>query len=67
MDQRFDTAGRSLRLVNNDGTLRDYPLATVSNLQRALAAVAQRMDPQEDVLVLYLTTHGSRDAEAPLG
>ena len=62
MDGRFDTAGRSLRLVNNGGTLRDYPLATVSNLRRALAAVAQRMDPQEDVLVLYMTTHGSRDA-----
>ena len=62
MDRRFDTAGRSLRLVNNDDTLRDYPLATVSNLRRALAAVARRMDPQEDVLVLYVTTHGSRNA-----
>ena len=62
MDRRFDTAGRSLRLVNNDATLRDYPIATVSNLRRALAAVARRMDPQEDVLVLYLTTHGSRNA-----
>jgi hypothetical protein len=62
MDRRFDTVGRSLRLVNNAGTLRDYPLATVSNLRRALAAVARRMDPQEDVLVLYVTTHGSRNA-----
>ena len=62
MDQRFDTAGRSLRLVNNDETLRDYPIATVGNLRRALAAVARRMDTQEDILVLYITTHGSRNA-----
>jgi hypothetical protein len=62
MDQRFDTAGRSLRLVSNAGTLRDYPIATVTHLRRALMAVAERMDRQQDVLVLYLTTHGSRNA-----
>lgn len=62
MDERFDTSGRSLRLVNHADTLRDYPIATVSNLRRALAAVAGRMDTQEDVLVLYVTTHGSRNA-----
>jgi hypothetical protein len=62
MDQRFDTAGRSLRLVNNDETLRTFPMATSGNLRRALAALARRMDTQEDVLVLYVTTHGSRNA-----
>jgi hypothetical protein len=62
MDQRFDTAGRSLRLVNHAETLRDYPIATVSNLRRALSAVAARMDRDEDVLLLYVTTHGSRNA-----
>jgi hypothetical protein len=62
MDQRFDTAGRSLRLVNHADTLRDFPIATVSNLRRALSAVAARMDLEEDVLLLYVTTHGSRNA-----
>jgi hypothetical protein len=62
MDRRFDTTGRSLRLVNHADTLRDYPIATVSNLRRALVGVASRMDLQQDVLVLYLTTHGSRNA-----
>jgi hypothetical protein len=62
IDQRFDTAGRSLRLVNHADTLRDYPIATVSNLRRALVAVAARMDRDEDVLLLYVTTHGSRNA-----
>ncbi len=59
MDQRFDTAGRSLRLVNSERTLREYPLATVSNLRRVLAALAAQMNRDEDVLFLYLTTHGS--------
>ncbi|NLD53752.1 MAG: hypothetical protein GX652_03720 [Burkholderiaceae bacterium] len=62
MDERFDTAGRSLRLVSNPATLREFPIATVSNLGRALAAVGDRMDVEHDILVLYLTTHGSRNA-----
>jgi hypothetical protein len=59
MDQRFDTAGRSLRLVNSERTLREFPLATVSNLRRVLTAVAAQMNRDEDVLFLYLTTHGT--------
>jgi hypothetical protein len=62
MDERFDTAGRSLRLVSNAATLREFPIATVSNLARALVAVGARMDADNDILVLYLTTHGSRNA-----
>jgi hypothetical protein len=62
MDERFDTAGRSVRLVNHADTLRDFPIATVSNLRRSLSAVASRMDREQDVLVLYVTTHGSKNA-----
>jgi len=58
MDERFDTRGRSLLLVNNDNALRKYPLATVTNLRVALAHVAQRIDPDEDVVMIYLTSHG---------
>ena len=39
MDTRFDTAGRSLLLANNDRSLCELPLATGSNLRRALAAI----------------------------
>lgn len=61
LDRRFDTAGRSVLLVNNDDTLRDYPLATVTNLRAALEAIGERIDPEEDVVLLYLTSHGSED------
>jgi hypothetical protein len=60
-DARFDTAGRSLLLLNNGRTAATLPLANAHNLQRALAAVAQRMDAAEDVLFLFLTSHGSED------
>lgn len=61
MDQRFDTAGRSIRLVNHDSTLREHPLATVSNLRRAIAAIARKIDLEEDILMIYLNSHGSKN------
>lgn len=63
MDQRFDTSGRSLLLVNNDKTLRRYPLATVTNLRGALSRVGKLMNKEQDVLVLYVTSHGSAKHE----
>ncbi len=60
MDDRFDTYGRSLLLVNNKKTLRQYPLATITNLRAALQRVGRLIDSDEDVVVLYLTSHGSK-------
>jgi hypothetical protein len=59
--QRFDAAGRVLQLVNHRSTAATLPWATPQNLQRAVAAVADRMDRDEDVLVVYLTSHGGND------
>jgi hypothetical protein len=59
-DERFDTAGRSVALINHAGTVADTPLASATNLKRLLRHVGGLMDPDEDVLVLYLTSHGSK-------
>lgn len=61
MASRFGAEGRTLRLVNYPGTVEHTPLATLTNLRQALAAVARRMDTDEDVLLLFLTSHGSQD------
>ena len=63
MDQRFDTRGRSVRLQNHSSTLSVYPAATKTNLEKTLQHLGKVMDPAEDVLVLYLTSHGSRRHE----
>lgn len=60
-DQQFDTEGRSLALVNNRQTIDNLPLANVSNLGLVLNGLAERMDRDEDVLFLFLTSHGSRN------
>jgi hypothetical protein len=61
LDERFDTAGRSIALVNNPATLRDVPIATVSNLRTTLDRLGKLIDPEEDVVLLHITTHGSED------
>ena len=57
--QRFDAQGRVLQLVNNPATAATLPWATPLNLKRAVEAIAQRMDRKEDLLVVYLTSHGA--------
>lgn len=59
--QRLDAEGRSLLLANHDtrGWLRPLPEASERNLAAALAAVGAAMDTEQDLLLLYLTTHGT--------
>ncbi|MBJ6799373.1 C13 family peptidase [Geomonas propionica] len=62
-DTRFGTAGRSVLLANNPQSATTLPFATVGNLERALVRVGEVMNRDEDVLFLYLSSHGSRDQE----
>ncbi|MDR7305151.1 C13 family peptidase [Rhodoferax saidenbachensis] len=61
LEQRFGAEGRVLQLVNHATTATDIPWATNRNLERSLAALAQAMDKERDVLVVYLTSHGGAD------
>jgi Peptidase C13 family len=57
----FGSADRSMELINDVDDRDSYPLATVSGLTDALKLLAERMNPDQDVLVLTLTSHGSRE------
>lgn len=67
MEQRFDSRGRTLQLVNNLKTTDSLPWATPLNLQRAIARMAQRMDRDDDILFIHLTSHGGADARLAAG
>jgi hypothetical protein len=49
-------------LINHHSTAAEWPWATPANLQRAIGAMAQRMDRDEDVLFVHLTSHGAKSA-----
>jgi hypothetical protein len=58
--RRFDAAGRTIILAGSDGAGPSaLPMGSLHSLSLALARVAERMDPREDVLVLYVTSHGA--------
>jgi hypothetical protein len=59
--ERFDAEGHVVRLVNNPVTILDTPIASRTSLQAALGRVAHAMNRDEDVLVLFMTSHGSQD------
>jgi hypothetical protein len=61
VSQRLDAAGRTLVLGNDLRAPAERPLATLTNLRLALDGISRIMDPDEDILFLYLTTHGSEN------
>lgn len=61
--ERVDLERRSALLINAPEPDDQTPFATVSGLRRTLAGVGRRMNPDEDFLVLFLTSHGGENAE----
>lgn len=62
-ETRFGARGRTLALVNNRQKVDALPLATVTNLERSLKWIGSHIDAEEDLVFLFLTSHGSEDAE----
>lgn len=61
MDTRWRTESRSVVLLNNAQTLLTVPFATVTNLRETLNEIGAIIDPEDDVVMLYLVSHGSSD------
>jgi hypothetical protein len=59
--ERFQTRGHSLILANNVATIHSLPLANYESLQQALNRIGQQMNGEEDLLFLFMTSHGSSD------
>lgn len=61
IQERYGTRGRSVLLINDQRDYDRHPLASRSALARTLNGVAARMDRDQDVLFLALSSHGKRD------
>lgn len=55
---------RTMRLVNHADTVARTPVALRANFAAAVRAVGRIMDRDEDVLLLFMTSHGSPDGIA---
>jgi len=56
---RFGGQGRTIVLAEDEGGDRANAAGSPANLAAAIARAEALMDPKEDVLVLYSTSHGS--------
>jgi hypothetical protein len=59
--KRFGATAHTLVLENNPASLTRHPLASWSNLEAALTGLEKVMEPDQDILLLYVTSHGSED------
>jgi hypothetical protein len=57
--RRFGAVGRTVVLAEDEGNDRADAAGTPANLALSLARVSTLMDGDEDVLILYTTSHGS--------
>ncbi len=51
-----------LPLINTlENSGQDNVIASFTNLKNAMHGLSRKMDPQQDILLVYLTSHGSQD------
>lgn len=61
LKSRFGIGDRIVRLINDEASTSTHPIASVQNLGQVLRELGARMDADKDVLILTMTSHGSRD------
>ncbi len=61
MDEHWGTRGRSVLLVNSPTTVAQRPYATITNLRETLLEIGDIIDPDDDVVMVYLTGSAGRD------
>jgi hypothetical protein len=61
LGERYDIGGRGVSLINDQRDLESAPLATASGLSYALRGLAARMNLDQDVLFLSISSHGAED------
>lgn len=59
--QNFANQPQSIYLGNSRRSLDDRPLATITSVKRSLSTLAAKMNVDQDILFLYITTHGSEN------
>jgi len=64
--QHFNTEDRSIILTASGPGPRTYPAATPNNIAAAIGHLGSVIDPNEDLVVVFLTTHGAPDGMAAI-
>ena len=61
MDERWNTNGRSVVLLNSPLTVAERPFATITHLRQVLLEIGDTIDADDDIVMLYLTGSSGAD------
>ena len=66
MRPHFGAEGRSIVLAAGGMGPRTYPEPTPNNIAAAIGQVGSLIDPNEDLVIIFLTSHGAPDGTAAI-
>lgn len=58
LEKKYNARGRTIILSSGDDERNQTPEGTPDNLAKTIARLGEIMDAQNDILIVYLTTHG---------
>jgi len=61
--ERYNNTGRTISLINHHDSATQYPLATRQSIASSIDAISKKMNVEQDILFMYLSSHGSKDHE----
>jgi hypothetical protein len=61
MQEQFGAGGRTASLLNNPKTVMEMPIASATSLKSVLKRMGAVMNRDEDILFLFMTSHGGKD------
>ena len=61
MDERWDTQGRSVVMLNSPATVAERPFASITHLRQVLLEIGDIIDADDDVVMVYVTGNSGAD------
>lgn len=61
-EEKFQLTDRSIYLVNSRRDIHTNPFATTTSIKQSIEHLAQKMDRENDILMIYATSHGDQEA-----
>lgn len=66
LEEHFGVSGAVILSAGTGAGERRYPAASPNNLQSAIGRIGSIIDPTEDLVVVFLTSHGSQDGSVAI-
>lgn len=63
---QYNNRSTSIYLTNSQRSLDEKPFATLTGIKESIQRLAEKMDKDNDIFFLYITSHGSKDKKISL-